>query len=219
MINILRTTQVRTAQRGIPTGLVYQQNERTLDSIGSDKLERMLHERDWSDIRDVHVNRRDMEALRVAQDYQQTGILNEKDTTFEYDTTPAANKVDRNAQIEGGNMVNFLKYALSKRLKGETLSGPETSATVMASDFLLEELERIVQVGNDNALVESNRIASTEEERRLEAKRMILQDLQGESDTGTDRNELDAMFGKGGILTTKDEDEGTKGGGQFGMFY
>ena len=39
MINILRTTQVRTAQRGIPTGLVYQQNERTLSSIGAEKLE------------------------------------------------------------------------------------------------------------------------------------------------------------------------------------
>ena len=51
--------------------------------------------------------------------------------------------------------VNVLKDALGKRLGKMTggvptpLSGPETSATVMASDFLLEELDRIAQEGND----------------------------------------------------------------------
>ena len=80
MINILRTTQVRAAQKGIPTGLVYQQNEKTLSSIGADSLERMLRKRDWSDIEGMKVDRKDMEALRVAQDLQSTGVVKEEDT-------------------------------------------------------------------------------------------------------------------------------------------
>jgi len=47
MINLLRTPQVRAAQRVIPTGLVYRQNERTLQEVGSAQLEAMLQKRDW----------------------------------------------------------------------------------------------------------------------------------------------------------------------------
>eukprot|EP00188_Purpureofilum_apyrenoidigerum_P003844 Plantae.Rhodophyta-Purpureofilum_apyrenoidigerum.ctg4140.p1 GENE.Plantae.Rhodophyta-Purpureofilum_apyrenoidigerum.ctg4140~~Plantae.Rhodophyta-Purpureofilum_apyrenoidigerum.ctg4140.p1 ORF type:complete len:417 (-),score=57.77 Plantae.Rhodophyta-Purpureofilum_apyrenoidigerum.ctg4140:116-1366(-) len=47
MINILRTTQVRAAQKVIPTGLVYKQNEEALKEVGSDALEDMLQQRDW----------------------------------------------------------------------------------------------------------------------------------------------------------------------------
>jgi hypothetical protein len=166
-----------------------------------------------------------MEALRVAQDYQQTGKLDEKDTSFEFDATPAANKVNRDAQMEGGNMVNVLKEALTKRLQGHALSGPETSATVMASDFLLEELERIVEMGGTAATATTATsstigIPLTKEERMLEAKRMILQDLEGDGiESGNAGDELNAMFGSGGISTRKTDDEGTKGGGQFDMFY
>jgi hypothetical protein len=39
MVNLLRTPQVRTAQRGVPTGQVYKQNEETLNGIGADALE------------------------------------------------------------------------------------------------------------------------------------------------------------------------------------
>jgi len=147
MINILRTQQVRSAQRGIPTGLVYQQNERTLNNIGVNQLESMLRKRDWTDIEGVKVDRRDMEALRVAQDYQKTGIVKEEDMSFEFDTTPAANKVDEK-QMEGGNMVNVVMQALEKRLIGGEdggcvqLSGTETSAAMMASDFLLSQIDK-----------------------------------------------------------------------------
>ena len=196
MINILRTKQVRAAQRGIPTGLVYQQNEKTLNAVGTEKLETMLRLRDWSEISDIKVNRKDMEALRVARDFQETGSLKAEDTTFAYDSTPAANKVDR-SQIEGGDLVNVLKQALEKRLgKGEDgtvtrLSGPETSATVMASDFLLEELTRL---GQSNVKELS------------EAERMILEDFE-QPDMRND-DEMDALFG-GGISMTNDDDEST----------
>jgi hypothetical protein len=40
------------------------QNEKTLAKIGIDKLETMLRMRDWEQIADVKVDRRDMEALR-----------------------------------------------------------------------------------------------------------------------------------------------------------
>ena len=97
MINILRTNQVRAAQKGIPTGLVYQQNEKTLNSVGTQQLETMLRKRDWSAIEDLKVNRRDMEALRIAQDYKETGTIDEKDMDIVHDATPAANKVDSEA--------------------------------------------------------------------------------------------------------------------------
>ncbi|VEU44675.1 unnamed protein product [Pseudo-nitzschia multistriata] len=148
MINILRTNQVRAAQKGIPTGLVYKQNESTLSKIGVQKLETMLRLRDWGEIADVKVDRREMEALRVAQDFQQTGVIKQEDTSFQNDATPAVNKVD-STQVDQGNLVNVIKQALGKRLgkdEGSTatkLSGPETSATIMASDFLLAELDKI----------------------------------------------------------------------------
>jgi hypothetical protein len=48
MINILRTPQVRAAQKGIPTGLVYKQNEERLSEVGADVLEKMLYDRQWN---------------------------------------------------------------------------------------------------------------------------------------------------------------------------
>ncbi|KAL9184923.1 hypothetical protein ACHAXT_002700 [Thalassiosira profunda] len=151
MVNILRTGQVRVAQKGIPTGLVYQQNEKTLGKIGTAQLEKMLRLRDWSDIEGMKVDRKDMEALRVANDLQVEGAVKEEDTSFAFDSTPAANKVDR-SQIEGGDMVSVIQQALEVRLgKGasaaegpsDRLNGAQTSAAMMASDFLLEELDRI----------------------------------------------------------------------------
>ena len=148
MINILRTNQVRAAQKGIPTGLVYQQNEKTLNSVGTQQLETMLRKRDWSAIEDLKVNRRDMEALRIAQDYKETGTIDEKDMDIVHDATPAANKVDSD-QLEGGDVVKVILQAIDKRLEGgaeggvQRLSGPETSAAMMASDFLLQRLNEL----------------------------------------------------------------------------
>jgi len=150
MINILRTNQVRAAQKGIPTGLVYQQNEKTLDSVGTQQLETMLRKRDWSAIEELRVNRRDMEALRIAQDYKETGTVSEEDRDIVHDATPAANKVDRDL-IEGGDVVKVILQAIEKRLEGgpdggvERLSGPETSAAMMASDFLLQHLNELAE--------------------------------------------------------------------------
>jgi hypothetical protein len=152
MINILRTNQVRAAQKGIPTGLVYKQNEKTLSNIGVDKLETMLRLRDWGEIADVKVDRRDWEALRIAREFQETGMVKPDDQSLLMDATPAVNKVDGKL-IEQGNLVNVICQALDKRLgkssgEGVTrLTGPETSAAIMASDFLLGELDRIIANG------------------------------------------------------------------------
>ena len=43
MINILRTPQVRAAQKGVPTGQVYKQNEERLSEVGTTTLEVMLY--------------------------------------------------------------------------------------------------------------------------------------------------------------------------------
>lgn len=202
MINILRTKQVRKAQKGIPTGLVYKQNEKTLGAVGVKKLETMLRLRDWTDIADMKVDRKDMEALRVAQDFQKEGVITTKDQSFANDATPAANKVDAK-QVEQGNLVNVLLDALRKRL-GKTdeglptaLSGPETSASVMASDFLLAELERIEK---------SPQTTPTGEPRNLEAARQaLLEDLEGGEDSGQGKEEeAGVLFGKGGVSTDSD---------------
>mmetsp|Transcript_25892 Transcript_25892/g.63410 ORF Transcript_25892/g.63410 Transcript_25892/m.63410 type:complete len:544 (-) Transcript_25892:60-1691(-) len=170
MINILRTSQVRAAQKGIPTGLVYKQNEKTLSGVGVDTLETCLRLRDWEAMKDVKVNRKEIEALRVARDFQNTGTIKVDDASFANDATPAANKVD-GRQIEQGDLVNVVLEALSKRLGLETgsggvgsttyaLSGPETSAAIMATDFLLKELNRVADDGPEekspNATTESH---------------------------------------------------------------
>jgi len=145
MINILRTNQVRAAQKGIPTGLVYQQNEKTLNKVGVNELEKCLRLRDWDSLEDEKVNRRDHEALRVAQDMQQseTGEVNAEDLTLEFDNTPKANKMDR-SQVEGGDIVNVVLEALKKRVcQGTYLTGQETSATLLATDFLIKQLDDI----------------------------------------------------------------------------
>jgi hypothetical protein len=170
MVNILRTKQVRKAQRGIPTGLVYKQNEKTLEAIGADRLETMLRLRDWNATAPYRVDRREMDALKIAQDYQRTGVVQETDRDVRHDATPAANKVDRQ-QVERGNLVRVLMQALEKRLglsdaPMQPLSGPETSATAMATDVLVEELETVIQ---KNGVAATATEASVKKKEKMEA--------------------------------------------------
>ena len=51
MINLLRTPQVRAAQKGIPTGSVYDINEKNLHSVGVQELQDMLDARDWEGLK------------------------------------------------------------------------------------------------------------------------------------------------------------------------
>jgi hypothetical protein len=244
MINLLRTTQVRSAQRGIPTGAVYQQNAKALASVGVDKLEDMLRQRDWSHVEEYKVNRRELDALRIAQDYQATGSVSPKDLTLEGDRTPAANKVDRR-QVEQGDLVTVLLQAMDKRLgrssggnggngpaqgHPQALSGPETSASAMAADFLIQQLDAIVSSSSSAAVsgatsFEAPPAAAALDPReaarmaRLEAARQaLLADVAGDrydDDSGTSADRGDEMtnvlFGKGGIPDRADDDQFNKG--------
>ena len=67
MINILRTPQVRAAQKGLPTGLVYKQNEETLRTVGAPLLEEMLRTRDWAAMDGNRVDRTKIEVLKLAR--------------------------------------------------------------------------------------------------------------------------------------------------------
>lgn len=215
MINILRTTQVRAAQKGIPTGLVYQQNEKTLTKIGTKSLETMLRLRDWSEIADLKVDRKDMEALRVAQDLQSTGVVADEDTSVMFDSTPAANKVDRK-QIEGGDIANVIIQALEKRLTGgpngepAQLSGAETSAAMMASDFLLEQLDQL---------------ETAPAEKKKEIPQNAMAKMYFDTDDGfspekvTEEDEMDVLFGGGGIPMSSDDDENFSQGMDPRSFY
>lgn len=200
MVNLLRTDQVRTAQKGIPTGLVYQQNEKILGEIGTEELERMLRLRDWEGVAGKKVDRRDMEALRVADDLQVTGVVKEQDTSFMYDSTPKANKVDK-AQIETGNMVKVIEQALEMRLSAGSLDGGKTSATLMASDFLIEELDRVSREGPTAPSASGNVV----DVRYRAALSDIEDDLRGDSEEGVEDAEMAALWG-GGIAMTSGDD-------------
>ncbi|GAX13046.1 hypothetical protein FisN_2Hh528 [Fistulifera solaris] len=182
MFNILRTNQVRAAQKGIPTGLVYKQNEKTMQSVGVDKLETMLRLRDWSEIADLKVNRREYDALKIAQDFQETGKVRDSDISLVHDSTPAASKVDRN-QVEQGNLVNVMMQALEKRLgmngqEATKLSGPETSATALAADFLLQELDRIA----NSVPIEASSTADSLASKIEGASSSVITSSDGETD-------------------------------------
>lgn len=235
MVNVLRTEQVRVAQKGIPTGLVYQQNEKTLGRIGTTQLEKMLRLRDWSDIEGVKVDRKDMEALRVANDLQVEGVSREEDTSFAFDSTPAANRVDR-SQIDGGDMTNVIQQALEIRLgrmegvaaaAGGLLNGAQTSAAMMASDFLLEELGRIaeeypddqrapvIDVRDDGGGRPSSAMASGGYAASYGID--MEEDLGFGSNREAEEAEMAALWGGGGIpMTASDDPRGGSGGGPRG---
>jgi hypothetical protein len=174
------------------------QNEKTLNRIGTFNLEKMLRLRDWSEVAGMKVNRKDMEALRVAQDLQVQGAVRDEDTSFMFDSTPAANKVDR-SQIDGGNMVNVITQALEIRLGQEdVLNGAQTSAAMMASDFLLEELSKIQEKYPGDA-------KAKEIPRRGYAAAYGF-DMLDDEDEELEDAQMSALWGGGGVPMTKDED-------------
>lgn len=179
------------------------QNEKTLNRIGMYNLEKMLRLRDWSEVAGMKVDRKDMEALRVAQDLQVEGAVRDEDKSFMFDSTPAANKVDR-SQIDDGNMVNVIQQALEIRLGkqggGNSLNGAQTSAAMMASDFLLEELKRIQEKypGDERAAPPPSRSGY--------AAAYGFDPEEDENEREMEDAQMSAMWGGGGIPMTNDED-------------
>ena len=57
MINLLRTPQVRAAQKGLPTGSVYTTNERNLEIVGVGDLQKMLDEKNWEGLKGVEFHK------------------------------------------------------------------------------------------------------------------------------------------------------------------
>ncbi|CAM9915761.1 unnamed protein product, partial [Choristocarpus tenellus] len=64
---------VRLAQKSIPTGLVYKQNEAVLTKVGSSKLQNMLEARDWAGLSGLKVDRRNVEYYNIARTLQGIG--------------------------------------------------------------------------------------------------------------------------------------------------
>ena len=201
----------------------------------------MLRLRDWADIEGMRVDRKDMEALRVAQDLQVEGAVRAEDTSFMYDSTPAANKVDR-AQIDGGNMVNVIRDALEIRQgkrsedgEPKALNGAQTSAAMMASDFLLEELDRIVSEypGEQRAPILEDREEDEQYSVTNRRPRSAMAsggyaaaygfdaddydeggyagNLSFSSGQELEDAEISVLFGGGGILTANPDDEYPRG--------
>ena len=166
------------------------------------QLEKMLRLRDWNEIADMKVDRKDMEALRVAQDLQVEGAVRDEDKSFVFDSTPAANKADR-SQIDDGNMMNVIKQALEIRLGGDKnpLNGAQTSAAMMASDFLMEELNRV-----QNEFPGDKRAAAPSRSRGGYAAAYGFDPYKDDDDNGREDAEMSALWGSGGVPMTNDED-------------
>lgn len=64
MINLLRTPQVRAAQKGVPTGSVYSTNEGNLATIGSAELQDMLERREWAGIYEGKFTKHNVDVIR-----------------------------------------------------------------------------------------------------------------------------------------------------------
>ena len=58
---------MRIAQRAIPTGLVYAQNEVSLGAVGAEGLQRMLLDRDWEALAAHRVDRTSSELYDTAR--------------------------------------------------------------------------------------------------------------------------------------------------------
>lgn len=213
MFNLLRTSQVRAAQKGIPTGLVYKQNEKTLSKIGVDSLETMLRRRNWEDTAEFKVNRKEIDALKIAQTFQETGRVAEHDTRLEYDATPVANKVNNS----GGNLVKVLLQALERRLGKDDciapLTGPVTSAAALAADALLDELHiRATPPPEEESSLEDGTPAEIEHARKLRmaaARAAVLDDYTPEAASalsGRGDAMQDVLFGRGGVGSATDEE-------------
>ena len=156
----------------------------------------MLRLRDWSPVAGMKVDRKDMEALRVAQDLQVEGAVRDEDKSFMFDSTPAANKVDR-SQIDDGNMVNVITQALELRLEKQgVLNGAQTSAAMMASDFLMEELNRIQKEYPGDAKAKEI----------LRGGYAAAYGFDFDDEEGDEESEDAALWGGGGVPLTSDED-------------
>jgi hypothetical protein len=120
--------------------------------------------------------------------------------SFEGDSTPAANKVD-SQQIEQGNLMNVIKQALELRLgigdgdAVKALSGPETSATIMASDFLLSELNSIVEQQRSKPM--------------SVAHQHLMDDVMGSENLQQQQDETEVLWGGGGIKMGGDDEDGS----------
>jgi len=146
-----------------------------------------------------------MEALRVANDLQVEGAVKDEDKSFAFDSTPAANKVDK-TEIEGGDMVNVIQQALEIRLDKSILNGGQTSAALMASDFLLEELESIVKEYPGNERPPSKKEASGGYAKAYGFDAVDYDDDSQESEEA-ETAEMSAMWGGGGVPMTSDEED------------
>jgi hypothetical protein len=102
----------------------------------------------------------------------------------------------------------------------QPLSGPETSATAMGVDFLLQELARIETQPVVVAAEEPDLSGLTDDEimelaiknARLEriaaARRLIMEDMAGEPEKGDESLPGDILFGRKGLDINPDENEG-----------
>ena len=64
MVNLLRTPQVRAAQKGVPTGSVYTTNEDNLAAVGAAELDRMLEAREWGPLLEKKFKAHNVDVIR-----------------------------------------------------------------------------------------------------------------------------------------------------------
>lgn len=135
MLNLLRTDQVRRAQKGIPTGLVYKQNDAILGEIGEAALTEMMVSGSWeAGVEGHEVDRSEYEALAAARRMQKgesSGVEG-----------GVGDDVKKRGGGEGeiGDLVGVILEGMEARLGGGKLGVSEGAAVVTAINALLGRL-------------------------------------------------------------------------------
>ena len=70
IINILRTPMVTTVQKSVPEGKIFSQNVERLELLGSDVLQKMLDERDWSKLPVYSAHAKVKASKQLQQEYK-----------------------------------------------------------------------------------------------------------------------------------------------------
>ncbi|CAM9211464.1 unnamed protein product [Heterosigma akashiwo] len=145
MINILRTDQVRTGQKGIPTGLVYTQNEKTLAEIGVSRLQTMLDSCDWSGLEGTAVDRKAIPyfetARQVTEEWNQRfGIESAPTPPVVAAANPPAPSTEGKCPMDGNpeDKMAMLLQLQERVAKGG--SPEEMERTMAAIDALLADM-------------------------------------------------------------------------------
>jgi hypothetical protein len=151
MVNILRTPQVRAAQKGIPTGQVYAQNEERLSRVGTGALERMLYNRDWEGLPShAHKAKKIREKAERMLDKTRSGEGEEEEENSFND--------EEEEEEEGGGV--GLHDSQQRRYVGEEEGAVAREVEIRRILAMADQLEEEDRAGGEGSVIEGEKAAA-----------------------------------------------------------